>query len=131
MYLIDLVGFAGAAAVLAAYALTNARSVRATPKTLAAMNLGAGALALHGLVHQVWPSTVVNTVWFVIAAIALGRTFVPRMARARGSAARVSGGPGSYEGAALVELDHHRRSRDDSGIVRGDQDGAPRGHLFS
>ena len=42
MDLIDLVGFAGAAVMLAAYALTNARSVRVTPRTLAAMNLGAG-----------------------------------------------------------------------------------------
>ncbi len=32
MDLIDLVGFAGAAVVLAAYALTNARSVRVTPR---------------------------------------------------------------------------------------------------
>lgn len=72
--IIDLIGYAGAAVVLAAYALTNLRRVRVAPRTLAMMNLGAGlALALNGLVHQAWPSTVVNTVWFAIAVITLSR----------------------------------------------------------
>ena len=106
VHLIDLVGFAGAVVVLAAFALTNTRSVRVTPTTLAVMNLGAGALALNGLVHQAWPSTVVNAVWFVIAAIALGRDVVPRLARSRGSASRVSREPGSYPEPALVQLEH-------------------------
>ena len=117
MDLIDLIGFAGAAVMLAAYALTNARSVRVTPRTLVVMNLGAGvALALNGLVHHAWPSTVVNAVWFMIAAVALGRS--------AGSARGSRRGPGSDPDAALVELEHDRRSREDSRIVRGGQDGA-------
>jgi len=84
MDLIDLIGFAGAILVLAAFALSNTRSVRVTPRALAVMNLGAGAtLALNGLVHHAWPSTVVNTVWFVIAAVALGRAAVSRSERNR------------------------------------------------
>ena len=120
MDLIDLLGFAGAAVVLAAFGLSSARSVRVSSKTLAGMNLGAGALALHGLLHQAWPSAFVNTVWFVIAVIALGRASAPRVGRDCRSDA----------GAALVELEHARRSRDDSRIVRGGQHGAPRGHLL-
>ena len=42
MHLIDLVGFAGAIVVLIAFGLSNARSVRVAPTTLAVMNLGAG-----------------------------------------------------------------------------------------
>jgi hypothetical protein len=113
MDLIDLIGFAGAIVVLAAYALANARSVWVTPKTLAVMNLGAGAaLAVNGLVHQAWPSVVVNTVWSVIAAVALGRA-------ANRSA-----------DAALIELEHDGRSRDDSRVVRGGQDRTAGRRLF-
>ena len=131
MDLLDLIGFAGAAVVLAAFALTNARSVRVSSKTLAVMNLGGGALALHGLVHHAWPSVVVNTVWFVIAVIALVRARVPRTARNRDSVSRISRNRGSYAGAALVELEHGRRGCENPRIVRGGQDRAPRGHLLA
>lgn len=126
MNAIDLVGFAGAAVVLGAFALSNARSARVTPKTLAVMNLGAGALALNGLVHHAWPSTVVNTIWFGIAVVALGR----EKFRWRGSASRVSSVRRPDPGAALVELEHDSGRGDDSRIVRGGQDGASRSHLL-
>ena len=73
MDLIDLLGFAGAATVLTAYALTSARSVRVPPTLLAVLNLGSGALVVNGLVHQAWPSIVVNTIWFTVAVVALVR----------------------------------------------------------
>ena len=123
--LIDLVGFAGAAIVLAAYALTNARSIRATPKTLALMNLGAGALALNGLVHHAWPSMVVNTVWFVIAAITLGRHLTPNRLVASGRAGA------QRRRSNTVEFEHDRRRDDDARIVRGSHDRASgRSFLF-
>jgi hypothetical protein len=73
MHLIDVMGYAGAGIVLVAFALTSARSVRVTPKALAVMNLGAGILALNGLVHQAWPSTILNTVWFGVAVVTVAR----------------------------------------------------------
>lgn len=113
MDLVDLIGFAGAAVMLTAYALSNVRVVRMSTKAMAGMNLGAGvALALNGLVHQAWPSTVVNTVWFVIAGVSLV------------SAGRAGDGSGSNAGTTPVELEHDRRSRDDSRIVGGSQDRA-------
>ena len=143
MDLIDLIGFAGAIFVLAAFALSNSRSVGVTPKTLAVMNLGAGAaLALNGLVHQAWPSVVVNTVWSVIAAVALGRAAVPRSERKRprmrwatplpstAGRLRASGDRGPYPGAALIELEHDGRGRDDSRVVRGGQDRTAGRRLF-
>ena len=47
MDLIDIIGYGGAGVVLAAFALSNLRSTRVTPKTLALMNLGAGALSVE------------------------------------------------------------------------------------
>lgn len=73
MNLVDLAGFTGAAVVLTAFALANVRSVRVPARLLAAMNLGAGLLAVNGAAHQAWPSTLLNATWFVIAAAALCR----------------------------------------------------------
>ena len=122
MDLIDLIGFAGAGVVLAAYALTNARSFRVTPKTLAGMNLGAGAaLALNGLVHHAWPSTVVNTVWFVIAAVALWP------AAALTSAASAGAG---LDAARPSSSSNTLDAPNDARIVRSGHDGASGGYLL-
>ena len=145
MDLIDLIGFAGAILVLAAFALSNTRSVRVTPRALAVMNLGAGAaLALNGLVHHAWPSTVVNTVWFVIAVVALGRAAVPGVKRNRprteagdsaafdsGSAQKVKEpwvvpGRGPWPSSSTIVA-----AETTPRIVRGGQDRAPGGHFLA
>ena len=96
MNLLDVVGFAGAAVVLAAFALTSTRPAAVPPRLLAGMNLGAGVLAVHGAVHHAWPSAVLNGTWFVVAVVAVCRS--PRGSRGepgppRSPRPRPAGGP--------------------------------------
>ena len=72
MDLIDLIGFAGAIFVLAAFALSNTRSVGVKPKNLAVMNIGAGAAlaALHPLGRAGRPEEVAEVVAHLLSPAA-------------------------------------------------------------
>lgn len=105
MDLIDIIGFGGAGVVLAAFALGNLRTTGVPPKTLALMNLGAGALSINGLMHHAWPSTVTNSIWFLIALVTLVR--MPARPAPAAAESVLGGGPsgvthGSSGGATTV-----------------------------
>ncbi|WP_238016860.1 hypothetical protein KZZ52_12145 [Dactylosporangium sp. AC04546] len=77
--LVSVIGWAGAAALVAAYALVSAKRVAGDGVTFQAMNIsGAFALALNSAVNGAWPSAVLNVVWVGIGGVA-----VFRLARAR------------------------------------------------
>ncbi len=70
--LIDIVGWAGAALVLAAYALVSTNRVRAQSWAYQGLNIG-GAVGL--VINTAWngaiPSAVVNIVWIGIGLYSL------------------------------------------------------------
>ncbi len=73
-HLTDLVGWAGAAALLLAYALVTRNPTQATGRGYLALNLaGSTGLAANGAAHTAWPSTVLNLLWLAIALIAFAR----------------------------------------------------------
>lgn len=69
--LADTVGWAGAGCLLVGYGLVSAGRI-APGRGYHLLNLaGAIGLAVNGIVHRAWPSTVVNLVWLVIGMTAL------------------------------------------------------------
>jgi hypothetical protein len=65
-------GWAGAAAVLAAYVLVSTGRLDARGVAFQALNLGGSAgLLLNTGWNGAWPSAAVNAVWMVVAAAAL------------------------------------------------------------
>jgi hypothetical protein len=79
---LEVVGWAGAAALLLAYGLlSGGRLAAGTAYQL--LNLGGSvALAANAVYHRALPSAAVNVVWLVIGVAAL-RTLATRRARDR------------------------------------------------
>ncbi|WP_432969688.1 LysR substrate-binding domain-containing protein [Dactylosporangium sp. CA-233914] len=72
--LINLVGWAGAATLVLAYALVSTQRLVGDGVAFQAMNIaGAVALTLNSAVHGAWPSAVLNVVWVGIGAVAMYR----------------------------------------------------------
>lgn len=68
----DVVGWAGAVLLLAAYALLSLKKIRGDSVIYQAMNVLAGiGLAISSFSHQAYPLTFVNSVWSVIGIIAI------------------------------------------------------------
>jgi hypothetical protein len=64
---IQLIGWAGAIALLSAYGLVTSARLPATSLTYLALNLaGAIALGLSTTAAHAWPSAAVNVVWLAI-----------------------------------------------------------------
>ena len=69
---VDVLGWVGAVAVLAGYALISTHRVQAAAPSYQLLNLLGGALlALNAGVHRAYPSTLVNIIWMGIAVYAL------------------------------------------------------------
>jgi hypothetical protein len=82
--IIDIIGWAGAALILAAYFLLTLGKVRAESATYQAMNLlGAAGFVINSGWHGAIPNAALNVAWAIIAAVALVR--LARRARARAS----------------------------------------------
>ena len=77
----ELVGWAGASLLLAAYALLSLGRIPNSRRYQVFNLVGSAGLAVNGLVHQAWPSTVLNLVWVAIGGLALVR--LRRAARRR------------------------------------------------
>jgi hypothetical protein len=78
---VEIIGWVGAALILAAYALLSAGRVTARSPLYQWMNvLGAAGFIVNSGVNGAWPSAVLNVVWMGIGAAALWS-----IARARGS----------------------------------------------
>jgi hypothetical protein len=73
-YLIEVIGWVGAALVLAAYALVSTDRVRAQSWTYQVLNIcGAFGLVLNSWWYGAIPSVVVNVIWAGIGVYALRR----------------------------------------------------------
>ena len=72
--LIDIFGWLGSAAVVAAYALISTDRLDSKSVTYHSLNLFGGAcLIVNGAYHGAYPSAFVNIVWSVIAVTAIVR----------------------------------------------------------
>ena len=68
MTAVEVVGWAGALALLIAYGLLTAGRLQATDRTCVGLNLaGSAGLALNGAAHTAWPSMALNLLWLAIA----------------------------------------------------------------
>lgn len=73
-FLTDIIGWAGAALVLAAYALVSTDRVRAQSWTYQILNIcGAFGLVVNSWWYGAIPSVVVNVIWVGIGVYALRR----------------------------------------------------------
>ena len=72
--LVEVVGWAGALLILAAYALLTAGKVTGRSLAYQAMNVvGAAGFIVNGWWHGAIPSTALNIVWLLIGAFASWR----------------------------------------------------------
>lgn len=70
--LIEIVGWIGAAILIAAYGLVSYGSVDGRSRVYQALNTLAGLLlAANSVWHRAWPSVAVNIIWTGIAVGAL------------------------------------------------------------
>jgi hypothetical protein len=77
--LADVIGWAGALALLAAYALLGWNRLHPTSIGYIGLNLaGSAGLAVNGVVHAAWPSTALNLLWLVIGLVGWRRRHRPR-----------------------------------------------------
>lgn len=71
---IEVVGWAGATLILAAYILVSTGRIGGQSATFQWLNLiGAVAFIVNGASHGAWPSAVLNIVWAMIAMVMLWR----------------------------------------------------------
>lgn len=70
---VEIAGWFGATAILAAHLSVSMGWLRAGPRFQAANLLGASAFIINGAHHGAWPSVVTNIIWFLISAVALPR----------------------------------------------------------
>ncbi len=74
VYLIDIFGWLGSVAVIAAYALISSNKVGSRSRLYQVLNLfGSICLVVNTAYYHAFPSTVVNLVWLAIAAFTLVR----------------------------------------------------------
>ena len=72
--LVEVVGWAGALMILAAYALVSTGRVAPSGVPYQALNiLGAAGFVVNGLAHGAMPSAVLNIVWIGIGVFVLMR----------------------------------------------------------
>lgn len=72
--LVEVVGWAGALMILAAYALVSAGRVAPSGVPYQALNiLGASGFVINGLAHGAMPSAVLNVIWIGIGVFVLMR----------------------------------------------------------
>jgi hypothetical protein len=70
--LIEIVGWIGAAILLAAFGLVSYGWIDARSRVYQALNILSGLLlAANSIWHRAWPSAAVNIIWMGIAAGAL------------------------------------------------------------
>jgi hypothetical protein len=67
----DVAGWLGAVALLAGYGLLSAGRIRAGWAYQLLNLAGSVGLGVNAVAHRAWPSAAVNTVWLVIALVAV------------------------------------------------------------
>jgi hypothetical protein len=82
--LVDGLGWVGAAAVVAPYALVSIGRLSGTSLAFAILNVFGGVLLLlNTWYHEAYPSAVVNVVWTAIGVFAIARALHARYAHDR------------------------------------------------
>ena len=77
--LIEIIGWAGSLAVIAAYALLSAGRLNGRSLAYQLLNLaGALGMAINGLAHSALPSVFTNLIWMAVGLIALFRLLALR-----------------------------------------------------
>jgi hypothetical protein len=72
--MVDLLGWAGAAALLTAYWMVSTQRTRGTAMAYQALNLIGSVLVLvNSLYYGAYPSVAVNLVWILIGVYAISR----------------------------------------------------------
>lgn len=70
--LIDIIGWAGSVAVVLAYALLSMDKLTSRSLLYQWLNIaGSICLIINTAVHYAYPSTFVNIIWLIIAALAI------------------------------------------------------------
>ena len=70
----DVAGWSGAAALLAAYGLLSAGRLDGRGRAFQALNvIGSAGLIANSGYHQAWPSAALNGVWMAVGLLALAR----------------------------------------------------------
>lgn len=69
----EVVGWAGAVAIVGAYLGVSMGWFKAGTRFLTATLTGACAFIVNGAFHGAWPSVITNVAWFLISAVALYR----------------------------------------------------------
>ncbi len=71
---INILGWIGSIEVVAAYALNSSQKIKSDSITFQSLNLtGAIFLIINSLYKEAYPFTFINTVWAVIALVAIAR----------------------------------------------------------
>jgi len=70
--LINILGWVGSIEVVTAYALNSSQKIKSDSITFQSLNLtGAIFLIINSLYKEAYPFTFINTVWAVIAVVAI------------------------------------------------------------
>jgi hypothetical protein len=69
----EIAGWAGASVLLLGYALLSLGRIPNSRRYQVFNLVGSAGLAVNGLAHQAWPSTILNVVWVAIGGVALAR----------------------------------------------------------
>lgn len=74
--LIDIIGWAGSVAVVLAYALLSMDKLTSRSLLYQWLNIaGSICLIINTAAHYAYPSTFVNIIWLIIAALAIVKIF--------------------------------------------------------
>ncbi len=74
--LYTIIGWAGAAFILAAYFLVSTKQLASESKAFQLLNLfGAAGIIINSSVHRAFPSVGLNAAWAVIAVYGLVKAF--------------------------------------------------------
>jgi hypothetical protein len=69
---INILGWIGSIEVVAAYALNSSQKIKSDSITFQSLNLtGAIFLIINSLYKEAYPFTFINTVWAIIAVVAI------------------------------------------------------------
>lgn len=80
--IVNVLGWAGMALLIGAYALVTAGRIHGTGLAFQLMNLFGGAfLMVNSAYYGAWPSAVLNLVWVVIGTVGLVRAALGRSGR--------------------------------------------------
>ena len=75
-YVLEGIGIIGALAVLIAYAMNSYQKIRSDSIGFYLLNLSGGILLIaYSLYKEAWANMVINVVWVLVAAIAIGRFY--------------------------------------------------------